>query len=139
MKPTLIDTDTLSELLKLKNPTVQKRAKAFIATVGPKAFSAITRHEVIRGLKLVGNHSFLQRFEHFSTTCLILPVDQGVLDTATDLWVFDRKKGFPCNDADLWIGATAIIHGRVLATGNTRHFDWMPKIELENWRQETIA
>ena len=48
-------------------------------------------------------------------------------------WV-DTGSGHPQTDADLIIAATALEHSRVLVTGNTTHFAWIPSLTLENWR-----
>jgi len=45
-----------------------------------------------------------------------------------------RRGGHPGRDADLIIAATALEHGRVLVTGNTLHFAWVPGLKLSNWR-----
>ena len=37
-------------------------------------------------------------------------------------------------DADLIIAATALEHGRTLATGNAAHFSWINGLNLEDWR-----
>jgi tRNA(fMet)-specific endonuclease VapC len=41
--------------------------------------------------------------------------------------------GMRLADADLLIGAIAVAHGAVLVTGNTRHFDRIPRLAIENW------
>jgi hypothetical protein len=41
----------------------------------------------------------------------------------------------PHADADVLIAATALEHGRVLVTGNTAHFSWIPGLAIEDWRQ----
>ncbi|MDX2249519.1 MAG: type II toxin-antitoxin system VapC family toxin [Bacteroidia bacterium] len=47
-----------------------------------------------------------------------------------------RKSGKPVDDFDLLIGASAIAHNMVLVTNNTKHFDRMAGIIVENWTQE---
>jgi predicted nucleic acid-binding protein len=34
----------------------------------------------------------------------------------------------------LIIAATALEHGRALITGNTAHFQWVPGLQIDNWR-----
>jgi hypothetical protein len=51
MLPALLDTDTLSELLKLRNLSVQQKALAYTNQHGQIAFSAMTRYEINRGYK----------------------------------------------------------------------------------------
>ena len=44
-----------------------------------------------------------------------------------------RKAGLPLPDFDLLIGATAIHHNMTLVTNNTRHFERLQGIRLEDW------
>ncbi|MEL6537659.1 MAG: PIN domain-containing protein, partial [Bacteroidota bacterium] len=44
-----------------------------------------------------------------------------------------RKLGTPTDDFDLLIGATAVNHGMILVTNNTKHFEKIKGIRLENW------
>jgi tRNA(fMet)-specific endonuclease VapC len=62
MSPCLLDTDILSEVLKQKNPLVVQRAVAYLQIYQRFTFSAITRYEVIRGLKAKGAGRQLGRF-----------------------------------------------------------------------------
>jgi len=45
------------------------------------------------------------------------------------LWSIGQKIA----DFDLLIGATAVYHGLVLVTNNTKHFERMQSLQLENW------
>ena len=45
----LLDTDTLSELLKQRNPQVIAKATEYLRIHGPFALSAFTRFEIARG------------------------------------------------------------------------------------------
>src|SRR5436309_7713916 len=103
MTPVLLDTDILSELIKLRNATVQKHALAYTQQVGPLAFSAITRYEIIRGFKQQGATTQLARFVTFCQHSTVLPIDDAIFDRASDLWAHARTSGYPCNDADLLI------------------------------------
>lgn len=135
MDPVLLDTDILSELLKLRDPVVQQRAAAYVRTVGPITFSAMTRYEVTRGFKDLGATTQLARFEVFCRQAMVLAVTDAIFDRAADLWATGKKAGHPHNDADLIIAATAIEHALVLVTGNTAHFAWIPGMHLEEWRK----
>ena len=46
-----------------------------------------------------------------------------------------KKLGQPIPDFDLLIGATAIHHGLTLVTNNTKHFQRIQDIQLEDWTQ----
>ncbi|HSB06239.1 MAG TPA: hypothetical protein VLK23_13695 [Thermodesulfobacteriota bacterium] len=47
----LLDTDTLSEIMKGKNASVEKHAGEYLKTHGRFRFSVITRYGIMRGLK----------------------------------------------------------------------------------------
>lgn len=135
MKPTLLDTDTLSEILKKKNPQVLQRAGDYLARHQRFSISAMTRYEILRGLKDINALKRIEDFEAFCQRAEVFPVSDDVFVRAADLWVEARRGGRPRYDADLIIAATALEHGRVLATGNTAHFAWMPGLALLDWRQ----
>lgn len=135
MNLSLLDTDTLSEVLKQRNSRVVTKAVDYLAKHAEYAISAITRYELLRGLKDRGAVNQQTAFERFCQHSKIAPVNDAVLDRATDLWVLARRGGHPGRDADLIIAATALELGRALATGNTKHFSWIPGLLLEDWRQ----
>jgi tRNA(fMet)-specific endonuclease VapC len=135
MEFALLDTDSLSELLKLRNDRVRRRALAYAKAHGALAISAMTRYEVVRGYRDQKAYAQVARFGKFCQQAIVFPISDPVLDRAADLWVFGRQSGFPHEDADLIIAATALEYGRVLVTGNTNHFSWIPDLVLEDWRR----
>lgn len=134
MFPAVIDTDTLSEILKQKHPVVATHAAAYLSDHGRFTFSALTRYEVLRGLKEKGMAAAIARFEEFCGHSTILPINDAVLVQAADLWVTARQTGKPRSDADLIIAATALVQGCPLITGNTTHYVWISQLTLGNWR-----
>jgi len=106
MTPALLDTDMLSELIKLKNSTVRQHALDYTQQFGSLAFSAITRYEVVRGYKQKKAMKQLARFAVFCQKSLILPVTDAIWDRASDLWAYARMHGHPHNDADMVIAAS---------------------------------
>jgi tRNA(fMet)-specific endonuclease VapC len=131
----LLDTDTLSEVLKQKHPVVVQKASAYLQQYQEFAFSAVARYEVVRGLKAKNATRQLQRFAAFCRHSLIFAISDAILDRAADLWVMAGQGGLPRNDADLIIAATALEHRRTLVTGNTAHFSWISGLAVEDWRQ----
>jgi len=63
---------------------------------------------------------------------MVLPISKVIRRFATEkarLWNIGQKLA----DFDLLIGATAVYHGLVLVTNNTKHFERMQSLQLENW------
>lgn len=134
MDATLLDTDILSELIKLRDPAVRRNALDYTQVHGQLAFSSMTRYEILRGYRDQNATTQLTRFEVFCQHAIVFAVTDAIFDRAADLWVAGRRGGYPHNDADLIIAATALEHGRVLVTGNTTHFAWIPGLRLDDWR-----
>jgi tRNA(fMet)-specific endonuclease VapC len=44
-----------------------------------------------------------------------------------------RRTGRPIGDIDLCIAGIAVRHGLIVVTNNTRHFERIPELPLENW------
>lgn len=135
MELALLDTDALSEIIKLRDRFVLRKAIAYGQAGEPFAFSAMTRYEIIRGYRRLDATLQIARFAAFCEKSLVLAVSDAVLDRTADLWAMGRRGGFPHEDADLIIAATALEYGRALVTGNTTHFAWIPGLKLEDWRQ----
>jgi tRNA(fMet)-specific endonuclease VapC len=131
----VIDSDILSEIIKQKQALVVHRAQAYLHQHQQFAFSAVTRYEILRGLKDKGAIGQQQRFAAFCANSLIFAITDAILDRTADLWVAARKRGLPRRDSDLIIASTALEHGRDLVTGNTAHFSWIPGLIIDDWRR----
>ena len=130
----LLDTDILSELMKQHDPTVKIRAEAYFRDHQQLAISAITCYQILRWLREPPKEKRLRQFEQVLSEQIILDVDLPVLSRSADLWIEARNTGRPREDVDLIIAATALIHDLTLVTANTKHFDWITGLRLENWR-----
>lgn len=138
MDDTLLDTDVLSEILKGRNAQVAATGDRYLAEHGRFTFSAITFYEVLRGLRASAATRSLDKFLELANESEILPVALPVLKRAADLWVEAMQGGYPRNDADLIIAATAVEAQRILATGNTEHFGWIHGLTLADWRSASL-
>ncbi len=134
MDTALLDTDILSELMKQHDAAVKRHAAEYLQLHGQFAFSALTRFEIERGHKEKQAVRQLARFASFCRHSLVLAITDPILERAGDLWALARQNGHPHGDADVIIAATALETQRVLVTGNTAHFAWVPSLRIENWR-----
>jgi tRNA(fMet)-specific endonuclease VapC len=134
MSLAILDSDILTETFKGRNSVVVRHAADYFAAYGQFVFSAMTRFEVIRGLRQKMSPKLDQQFTTLCQRSLVLPINDEVLDRAASLWVVARSGGHAHRDADLIIASTALVHARVLITGNTLHFAWVPGLTILNWR-----
>lgn len=132
MEFALLDTDTLSELLKQRNSNVRRHALEYLRDCGPIAFSAVTRFEILRGLKQKRATRQLAQFAEFCDDSLVIPLSEAIFDRAADLWVEAYRNGYPRNDADVLIAATAIESGRELVSGNLSHYSRIVGLAMQD-------
>ena len=135
MVTALLDTDLLNEVLKQKNGNVVRNAVAYLNHHAYFAISAITRYEVLRGLREKNATMQLGRFQEFCDHSIVIPISDDILNHAAELWVDGRRRGLAPKDADLIIAATALTSGRVLVTGNLKDFAWINQLSINNWRE----
>jgi predicted nucleic acid-binding protein len=127
----LFDTDAVSELFR-KQPA--SSYLSWIATI-PRAdqfISAVSIGELYRGAFRSENaERHVNNIEdRVLKTLTVLPLDVAVARLYGQLYADLTLRGLPLTDADLQIAATAIHHGLELVTGNVRHFERIPGINL---------
>ena len=130
----LLDTDTLSEVIKDRDLRVRQAARQYLETHDSFTFSIITRYEVLRGLKAKRATRQVAAFEHWCQTSIVLPLTDDVVVRAADLYADLYRSGHLISDADILIAATALVHGLTLITGNVAHFQHISGLPLASWR-----
>ena len=134
MLETLIDTDTLSAILK-RRPSVVGKAQSYLALHSRMTLSVITRFEILRGLKAIRAESQAKAFDLFCEANLVLPVTDSIIFRAAEIYANLYQRGLLIGDADILIASTALEHGLVLTTNNTHHFNRIADLQLQNWHE----
>ncbi|MFV0442732.1 MAG: type II toxin-antitoxin system VapC family toxin [Planctomycetaceae bacterium] len=116
---------------------MRSHGQRYLAVHGRLAFSAMAVYEILRGL--LATQATRQRSEFLRVvgTSDVFPISTAILERAADLWATARTGDHPHADADLIIVATALEAGRVMVTGNTPHFAWIPGLTIEDWRRDS--
>ena len=133
----LLDTDHVS-LHERGHVPLRARLASFAA--GEIAVSAVTVEEMLRGrLAVLARRSEGERRVHayeklletvrFFTTIPVVPFDMACERQFQDLRAMRLRAG----SRDLRIAATALVHNVTLATRNTRDFDRVPGLLLDDW------
>jgi len=135
MIPSLLDTDTLSEILKGRNRPIAEKATEYLAQFGSLAFSLITRYEILRGLRARHAAAQLSRFNSQCERSRVLPISDEIVVKAADLYAELRARGALISDADLFIAATAMQHGLTLVTNNLDHFRRISGLAVQSWAE----
>ena len=134
MDQSLLDTDTLSEVMKGVDTDVQDNARQYLRAFGHFTFSLITRYEILRGLKARRATRQIARFEQRCQQSVVLPITDEIIIQAADLYALLHQEGQLISDADILIAATALKHNLVMVTENVDHFRRIPGLRIESWR-----
>ncbi len=130
----LLDTDTLSEVIKGRDPIVKQKARQYLAVQGHCCFSILTRYEILRGLKAKRATRQIAAFEQRCKRSRVIPLTDDIVVRAADLYASLHQQGNLIGDADLLIGATALVHRLALVTENVAHFGRLPDLVVASWR-----
>lgn len=134
MAPVLLDTDTLSEVMKGRDAHIREKARQYLATCGRFTFSIITRYEILRGLKAKAATRQLAAFEERCQRSSVLPLTDEIIVRAADIYADLRQQGQLISNADILVAATALVHHLTLATENVSHFNRISGLIIESWR-----
>ena len=132
MKQVLLDTNILSYFLRGDIKVVDS-IRAYRQHYSYLSFSIFTYYETKGGLLHRDARKQMQRFEQLANISEMVPFDQTVADTASEIYSDLRSKGLIVAPIDLLIGATAVCYDYVLVTANVKHFKNIPKLQYENW------
>ncbi|MBO7135396.1 MAG: type II toxin-antitoxin system VapC family toxin [Spirochaetaceae bacterium] len=129
----LIDTDTIIFALRGDKNVLAKFEENKNL---PISISMITYAELIFGAKRSQNEQKnMIKVNHIRDIYAIEDLNEGVMEVFADVKAKMFEKGIRIEDMDLLIAATAIYNELTLVTNNTKHFENIPNLKLENWKK----
>ena len=129
----LLDTNILSYFLKGIQPRLTQRV-AHALHAQEAAISAITRAEMRYGQALMATDDKRRRgIDLLLGQLPALPWTAAAADRYGDIQSRFKKQGTPIGELDTQIAAHALAENLVLVTHNTRHFERVPGLTMEDW------
>ena len=131
----LLDTDILSNLLK-RAPSTTLIAKLASVPIEQQFTSSIALGELVYGAYRLQTRTdaLLEQLEKTLLPNLpVLPFDTTAAWRYGEVRAELERRGTLIGDADLRIGAIALVRGLTVVTGNVRHFQRIPGLSVENW------
>jgi len=126
----LLDTDICIELLKGNKRILQRRDQYD----GPVGVCFMTIAELYYGAeKSKGPSKNMNTIEKLLLTLEIVHTDISILKRFGMIKEHLQKEGEPIADADTLIASATLEKAEKLITGNTRHFERIAGVALENW------
>ncbi|WP_337841461.1 tRNA(fMet)-specific endonuclease VapC [Rheinheimera sp.] len=125
--------DTNIAIYTIKNKPLEVR-EAFKAHDGQLCISSITLMELIYGAeKSAAVARNLRDIEGFAARLEVLPYDNAAAAHTGQLRAELKKTGRPIGPYDEMIAGHARALGLILVTNNTKQFEQVPGLRLDNW------
>jgi tRNA(fMet)-specific endonuclease VapC len=130
----LLDTDTLSEIMRGRDSNIVQKAREYLKTHGQFRISIITRYEILHGLKAKQAFRQIALFEERCRKSVVYPLIDDMIVKASDIYAYLYKQGLLISDADILIASTALVNNLTLITGNLEHFNRIPNLVSQSWK-----
>ena len=129
----LLDTNIVSYFVKGVSGSLVQRMQVGLGAQDI-AISAITRAELRYGVGLMDKFDKRRRrIDLLLKELPSLPWGDEAADEFGRLKASLRRNGTPVGDFDTQIAAHALAEDLILVTHNTRHFERIPDLTLEDW------
>ena len=130
----LFDTDVLSDIVK-RNPSQILLEKLGTLPKELQYTSSINIGEIYYGANRASRKDqIINAFEErVFPNVHIVGFDEMSGKLFGELKAELEKQGIVCSEPDLRIASIAIQHDFILITGNTKHFQKIPGLSIENW------
>ena len=130
----LLDTDTLSEIMRGRDSNIVQRAREYLRTHGRFRISIISRYEILRGLKVKQAVRQIALFEERCRESVVYPLTDDIILKASDIYAYLYNQGLLISDADILIASTALVNNLTLITGNLGHFNRISNLVSQSWK-----
>lgn len=129
----LLDTNIVSYFIRGFDAALVNRVTQVLKAQSA-AISVITRAELRFGQAgMVAADKRKRAIDLVLTQLTVLPWTSAAADIYGPLKDTLKRQGRPIGDMDTLIAAHALVEDLILVTHNTRHFEKIPRLKLEDW------
>ncbi|QID18389.1 type II toxin-antitoxin system VapC family toxin [Nitrogeniibacter mangrovi] len=133
----MLDTNICIYLINHRPTHVRSRFDAH--SVGEIGVSTITAMELAYGVERSGSARNRQALETFLLPLEIAPFDEAAIGHYARIRHQLEQRGTPIGPYDLQIAAHARALGCTLVTNNTRAFERVDDLLIENWAEQGVS
>lgn len=130
MKKYLLDTNIISFYLK-GDERLKEKVSGNIYSI---AISIISYYEIVSGFKSINANKRINEFEKFCELVDIVNLDKTSILSSCEIYSSLKKSGGLIDDIDILIAGIALSNNLVFITGNTKHFERIKNLKIENWK-----
>ncbi len=130
----MLDTNTLIFLIKNRPPEIAECVKA-LTHEDRLCMSFVTYAELLKGAeRSTRKPEVLRRLDNLIRQVPVsYPADAGICRHYAEQFTRLRAAGTPIGANDLWIACHALAEGATVVTHNTREFERIVGLAVENW------
>jgi len=132
MRSAILDTDTISLFFR-GNPNVVPKVDKYLKENGQVYISVISYYEVLYGLYYKDARNQMQRFINFVNLNRIAYLTKQSSGISARIAAELRSTGKGIGHNDILIAGIAIENDFVLITNNTKHFNRIGDLSMDNW------
>ncbi len=126
----ILDTDTCVEILRGNQTVIERRAAIDDVVVTTWITASELFFGAAKSMAPVDNRTLVGSF---LDTLDVVGLDRSSARIFGETKAVLQRAGAGLADADLFIGAIAVARSASVITGNTRHFERIPGVVLEDW------
>ncbi len=116
------------------NQTIAEKLKLHLPDV---AISSVVLGELLYGARASARSAEnLRNLKKFIQLVDISDYNQKSAESYSRIRLSLRQKGRPSGEADMMIAAISLANNAILVTDNTKHFEHVENLRLENWLKE---
>lgn len=125
-----LDANIISYVIK-QVPSVIFRLKTILSSGNEIKIPIIAYYEVKRGLLAINSQKRLAIFEKQIKLFDIVQMVLQTFEIASNIYAQLKKNGTSIEDADLFIGCSALKNNAILITNNKKHLSKIPNLQIE--------
>lgn len=131
----LLDTNTCIRYINGRSTPIAGRVNAL--SEGDAVVCSVVKAELLFGAKRSNNPTkTLEKQRQFLALFKSLPFDDAAAEHYATIRADLAKKGLPIGGNDLLIAAIALANDLTLVTHNTREFERIAGLKLEDWESD---
>lgn len=129
----VLDTNIITTLMK-NNRNIKNKLQKSILSGNEILINGISYYEIRRGLLAANAPRKLSVFNNICKQLGMVLLDSlSIFDKASEIYADLKQRGKLIEDADILIAAVALEKEYILISDNSKHFQRINNISLENW------
>lgn len=125
-----LDANIISYIIK-QVPSVITRIEELIRNNADIKIPIIAYYEIKRGLLANNASKKLAIFDAQMKILGLVQMTHSTFEKAVQIYAQLKRAGNLIEDADLFIGSSALEHNAILLTNNAKHFKRIPNLQVE--------